>query len=393
MHALCRNCANADLLKQLAAESGTVDACSVCKIANLPVVRTDDVLFVRAIKALIRYYYSEWEYHSKLGDGSFESLLSVDNPIIQVNPALDPLEYEDFLLSFLDNLHTDDQVNVITAYGRDIYNYMPLSAVALGDAALLLEIQTALTQRNYFLVEAEYAKYFEPLRSYVARKVPAGGKWFRARVGAKKRAANNSFPPRATEVFYEPHAGASISAPPIELAGPGRLNRPGVSFLYLASEENTAIAEVRPHPGDHVSVGAFLIEAELKIADLSRHDLREFFQSDRELYLLEVIVSIENSLATAAPPSNRQLYSLTQLLADIFRRMGFQGIMFKSTVGTGSNLVLFEPAAASWADGSSRVVQVERVLYEHSAKQVFDPVVDYDVDFDKQARRMAQAKL
>lgn len=388
MYALCIDCAEADLLKQLITDFKTLGTCSVCSAAGTKVMPTSEVLFIRAIKALIRYHYSEVEYHSKLGGDSFQSLLSVENPIIRINPALDELEYEDFLLSFLENLDADDEVHVITAYGRDIYNYMPLSAVSLGDTTILPAVQKALAVQNYFVVEADFVNDFAPLVPYVASSIEAGGRWYRARIGAKRRAANYSFPRRATEYFFEPHIGDAISAPPIELAAAGRLNRPGVSFLYLASDEDTAVAEVRPHPGDLVSVGAFSIEVNLEIAELSQHDLKKYFRCDRELDLLEVIVAIENALATAVPPSNRQLYSLTQFLAEIFRRSGFHGLRFKSTVGAGSNLVLFEPTAAKWIEGTSRVVEVHRVLYQHSPRAIFDPETKYDLDFEKRSKQL-----
>lgn len=350
----------------------------MCGTAHTKVIPTDSIQFIRAIKALIRYHYSEWEYHSKLGGGSFQSLLSTENPVIRINPQLDELEYEDFLLSFLENLDSDDKVSVITAYGRDIYNYMPFTAISKGEAGAISLIQRSLTERNYFVVESEHAKDFQDLPKYVRRTLPAGNGWFRARVGAARRAANYSFPPEGAQYFFEPHVGAAISAPPIAIASAGRLNRPGVSFLYLASEADTAIAEVRPHPGDLVSVAEFAIAKEQTVADLTQHDLLMFFNSDRELELLELVIAVEKALATAAPPSNRHLYSLTQFLADVFRTMGFDGIAFKSTVGAGTNLVLFEPTAATWINGSSKVVEINRVSYQHSQKALFDASSDYD---------------
>lgn len=378
MHALCTDCANSKLLKDLISAAKVDGTCSVCGATYTSVIPTDNIQFIRAIKALIRYHYSEREYHSKLGGESFQALLSTENPIIRVNPKLDGIEYEEFLLSFLENLDSDDQVSVITAYGRDIYNYMPFTAISRGEAAAIPLIQRSLTERNYFVVESEHAKDFHELPKYITRTFPAGGGWYRARVGASRRAAKYSFPPDETQYYFEPHVGAAISAPPIATASSGRLNRPGVSFLYLAADADTAIAEIRPHPSDLVSVAEFTIIKEQRIADLTQHDLLRFFNSDRELELLEIVIAVENALATAAPPSNRQLYSLTQFLADIFRTMNFDGIAFRSTVGVGANLVLFEPTAAVWLEGSSRVVEINRVSYRHTPKALFDAASKYD---------------
>jgi hypothetical protein len=48
------------------------------------------------------------------------------------------------------------------------------------------------------------------------------------------------------DTVFQPFIGAAIGAPPLAEATPGRLNRDGVSFLYLATEEARAAAEVRP---------------------------------------------------------------------------------------------------------------------------------------------------
>lgn len=283
MHALCTDCANSKLLKDLIAAAKVDRTCSVCGATDTSAIPTDNIQFIRAIKALIRYHYSECEYHSKLGGDSFQALLSTENPIIRVNPKLGAIEYEEFLLSFLENLDSDDQVSVITAYGRDIYNYMPFTAISRGEAAAIPLIQRSLTERNYFVVESEHAKDFHELPKYITCTFPSGGGWYRARVGATRRAAKYSVPPDVTQYYFEPHVGAAISAPPIALANSGRLNRPGVSFLYLASDADTAIAEVRPHPGDLVSVAEFTITNEQRIADLTQHDLLRFFKALQDL--------------------------------------------------------------------------------------------------------------
>ena len=63
------------------------------------------------------------------------------------------------------------------------------------------------------------------------------------------------------------------------------------------------------------------------------------------------------------PPSERQQYSFTQLIADCIRQMGFDGIMFNSTVGNGENIVLFDPSIVSYTNEDSEVVEVEQVKY------------------------------
>ncbi|WP_164112000.1 MULTISPECIES: RES family NAD+ phosphorylase [Sphingobacterium] len=58
-------------------------------------------------------------------------------------------------------------------------------------------------------------------------------------------------------IKYTPYTSSEISSPPSYLARKGRMNREGFSFLYLAEDIETAINEIRPNPGDIISVGGF----------------------------------------------------------------------------------------------------------------------------------------
>jgi hypothetical protein len=382
IHAICEPCCRADLLKILVASSTTTGQCSVCGKPNQQVVETNVRDFILAIKALIRYHYSEFDYHSKLGGESFQTLLSVENPIIRINPKLDKLEYEDFLLSFLEDMDNDQQITLFTAYGRDIYNHSVMRAISEGESALIAAITEKLKNKNHFLVEDEYQTKLAEICEHVSISVDSGSVWHRARIGAKKRAADFDYNLTQESYYFEPYSNETLAAPPVGTTSAGRLNRPGVSYLYLASDQDTALTEVRPHPGEYVSLGSFSIKKIQRIADLSLHRLADHFRSDKELELLETIIAMETALATAAPPSNRQLYSLTQFLAEVFRKLGFDGVKFRSTVGVGANLVLFDPEAVNWVSNSSRVVEVRKVLYEHEDRKLFDPNEIYDIDFE-----------
>ncbi|WP_197520399.1 RES family NAD+ phosphorylase [Paraburkholderia tropica] len=384
-HFVCIDCCTAPLLRQLAASSGIRAICGLCgsNDATCADTGTDDFLLV--IKALIRYHFGEWQYHSKLGDGSLESLFFHDpNPIIRISPKQDPGDREDVVLSFLNDVNTRQmQIEIFTAYGRAIYNHRPKTPISAGESAVLAMARKALTERNHFLVEAEYVNVLRPVVPYVASVVAAGTRWHRARLGAKERAANFREIGGPPSYFYQPHQDKTLGAPPVGATTAGRLNRPGVSYLYLASDAATAAAEIRPHPGELVSLGCFILADDRRIADLRSHDLTKLWRSDQELDMLELVIAMENAFATAAPPSNRSAYTVTQFLGELFRQLGFDGVRFRSTVGDGDNLVLFDPASAAWEDGSSRVIDVKRVRYELIDREKFDQNEQYDIDFDE----------
>lgn len=389
-HFVCYECCVAPLLKDLVVRHGQISDCSLCKASSVRCIGTGRDDFLLAIKALIRYHFGEWQYHSKLGDGTLESLFFVDpNPILKINPSQDDIDREDVILSFLDDVNDRQmQVEVFTAYGRDIYNYYPHTPVSAGQSGILQSASKALAEKNYFLVEDEYEAILRPVMPYISSTINAGARWHRARMGAKQRAADFNEVGTAPRYFYEPHKDKAIGSPPVGVATAGRVNRPGVSYLYLASDTATAAAEIRPHPGELVSVGSFEITKDLRIVDLRSHDLTKLWRNDSELEMLELVIAMERVFATAAPPSKRSAYTLTQFLGEIFRRLGFDGVIFRSTVGDGDNLVAFDPAHAEWISGSSRVIDVKRVRYEWTDVDLFDESKKYDMDFDDIRKRI-----
>ncbi len=135
--------------------------------------------------------------------------------------------------------------------------------------------------------------------------------------------------------------GAAIGAPPPAKATPGRLNRDGVSFLYLATDEVTAVAEVRPHPGHRVSIGTFRSLRDIRIADFGAIDIADFSSSDARLDIFHFGLTISREISLPITPEDRHKYTVTQLLADIIRRQGYEGIRFPSSVAAGSNVCIF----------------------------------------------------
>lgn len=164
-HFVCHECCVAPLLLGLVALQRIRATCSLCGTPNVECAGTGSDEFLLAIKALIRYNYGEWQYHSKLGEGSLEGLFFIDpNPILKINHAQDASDREEVILSFLREVNDrQPQIEVFTAYGRDIYNYTPHTPVSAGESAILNEAREALKERNHFLVEDEYEKILRPV--------------------------------------------------------------------------------------------------------------------------------------------------------------------------------------------------------------------------------------
>lgn len=385
---VCYDCCVAPLLQQLIARQPIKNICSLCCTPNTLCTGTSSDEFLLSIKALIRYNFGEWQYHSKLGDGSLEELFFIDpNPILKINQNQSSLDREQVILSFLDSINDRQmQVEVFTAYGRDIYNYHPHTPISAGESAVLGKAKKMLQEKNYFLVEDEYEKILRPVMPYISAVINSGTRWHRARMGAKQRAADFKEMGGPPTYFFEAHKDKLIGAPPVGVATAGRVNRPGVSFLYLASDQETAAAEIRPHPGELVSVGCFDVIRDIRVVDLRTHDLTKLWRCDEDLEILELIIAMEKIFSTTAPPSNKSAYTVTQFLGELFRRLGFDGVTFRSTVGNGDNLVIFDPSHANWVDKSSHVINVKRVTYEWESVQLFDNSKNYDIEYEEPHR-------
>ena len=111
----------------------------------------------------------------------------------------------------------------------------------------------------------------------------------------------------------------------------------GVSFLYVASDVATAIAEVRPHPGHVVSTGLVRQTEACLIADFGRIRLADFSNSDAGLADFLFLRTIDRDFATPVVPEDRDNYLLGQLIADVLREMGFQGVAYRSSLSNGTN--------------------------------------------------------
>lgn len=139
--------------------------------------------------------------------------------------------------------------------------------------------------------------------------------------------------------------------PPSDAAREGRVNPKGIPCLYLADEENTAMAEMRPWIGSYVSLAQFKILRPLRIMNLPEPKLYfdfAFLSHDApkpDAKTREDAVWGEIAYAFSEPviPSDDKAeYAATQILAETFKKAGCDGIRYKSRVGKGFSFALFD---------------------------------------------------
>lgn len=148
----------------------------------------------------------------------------------------------------------------------------------------------------------------------------------------------------------------------------GRVNPKGIPCLYLATDKDTAMAEVRPWIGSYISVGQFKTLKDLVLVDCSV----EHASGLRFIYFQEpspaereraVWAHIDQAFSEPVNPDESSAdYAPTQILAEAFRSNGYDGLVYKSLLGKGFNVALFDIHAADLVN--CFLYQVKSVMFQ-----------------------------
>lgn len=369
---LCSICAKHPSLKRFVLNHGATGyECGIChrrdQIATAP---ADYPAISSLVRSLVRYFYDEWSYNPHWGgDLDPSSLLCKENEIVE-HAATSGFprsaeRSEGFLVELFHPPYPGYEKGVAVYAGRhrEYGRLPPLTALGTSPSPLYEKVEHRLATENYFEVQDEFRKYLAKLGTDIDASLQAGTTLFRARIGVSQRFMRG-FGGWTADTVFQPFTGAAIGAPPPAKATPGRLNRDGVSFLYLATDEATAAAEVRPHPGHRVSIGAFHSSRDIRLADFGAIDIADFASSDARLDIFHLGLTIGREISLPITPEDRHKYTVTQLLADIIRRQGYDGIRFPSSVASGSNVCIFQPGLFVSEPNSGKVLYVKGLKYK-----------------------------
>src|SRR3989338_7454686 len=116
--------------------------------------------------------------------------------------------------------------------------------------------------------------------------------------------------------------------PLVGQATEGRANPKGIPCLYLASDRDTALAEVRPWMGSQISVGQFKTRHQLRIVNCTtdRDGFNIYLEGEPSAEAREEAVWAHIDHAFAAPVSRSDDvadYVSTQIIAELFKTSEF----------------------------------------------------------------------
>lgn len=129
------------------------------------------------------------------------------------------------------------------------------------------------------------------------------------------------------------------------LISEGRINPKGIAYFYCSNSKETALAESRPWIGEYISLGFFKTVKDLRLVN--------FISTGKFPFYLDGVVPDEKldeyiwmhiSQLFSTPVSRDDdivTYSVTQLISEIIKSEGFDGIAYQSLLHDGVNICLF----------------------------------------------------
>lgn len=159
-----------------------------------------------------------------------------------------------------------------------------------------------------------------------------------------------------------------MGAPPPGKATGGRANPIGIPYLYLASDEQTAISEVKPQKGAVIALASFVPvdHQPIKVIDLvnPRDSITPFLQPSEVSSLRATtpfIEALDAELSAPVQPADATLdYLASQYICEMFKKSGYHGVRYRSSVGAGANFAFFVPQLFR-TDGQLRFVRVSAI--------------------------------
>lgn len=212
------------------------------------------------------------------------------------------------------------------------------------DFARFESFENQLLQREQYAEQvAEFLSAVVANSSSRTRKLSNGRILFRAQRGYRMRTDDEG------EVEVPDAFLPERMKPARESASEGRVNPKGQACLYLATKQDTALAEVRPWRGAYISLGVFRVIKDCKLIDFSTDKLRsvDLLLRKEQASTAEQASAIWGDIAYAfAKPLTKDddltEYLATQAIAEEFRKRGYDGVLYQSALGEGKCVALFD---------------------------------------------------
>lgn len=139
--------------------------------------------------------------------------------------------------------------------------------------------------------------------------------------------------------------------PPASVKSIGRANPVGINYLYAADKIETVMAEIRAWKKSKVSIAKLEFKKDMCLVDFSIGEITDsifdsgsYFNFDvlERIQCLEIEALIFKELSRPINPREVDMeYIFTQYICEKVKSLGYDGIIFKSSLCDGTNYILF----------------------------------------------------
>ena len=335
----CTECFRDTQIRIMISASNKIGNCDFCGKMDVPVCSVDEQSDLSDLISEILSMYEE----SDVGEPLFSMLIN-DWGVFNKNLA----SAKDLIAAFCSTIYGGDdhlynkRVRVPPDYSE---NYGVFSGHSWGEFA------DAIKRKNRFHNRYFNADQFVSFLSYSTRKYIKETEFYRARVCSSKNG----------------YQTVEMGPPPSGKRRPGRVNPEGIGVLYLASDESTALSEVRASVFDYVTVGTFRLLKDINVVDISSLDCISpaLYSSGLESLAANTRVFSDMAKEIAKPLRRNDSvleYLPTQYITEFIKSKGYAGVSYASTMGTGgNNIAVFDDAIFQCT--SVHTVEIRRVDY------------------------------
>lgn len=313
----CPNCFNDNEIKEFITERGKTNRCSYCSSDRVHCITPEDIAH---LFEFFTYCIKETETDGRTYAYLIqEQFYLFDEKVRSPENLTKDILGDDFIIEKFALRHNPSRhITLWSEFKNELKfknRFFPKNSLysSLFNGA-------GLTDRN-----------FSELLGQLSKPVYAGQDFYRARISER-------------ELVLE-----EMKMPPEGVASGGRANPIGISYLYLANNIETCIAEVRPSNSSCIRISKFQLTKDLNVLDLTcpRKDITvTTFEGDQVEDILNytnLLETLSKELSKPISPDKSNIdYLPTQFLCEFIKSVGnYDGIIFNSSFGHGMNYVFY----------------------------------------------------
>ena len=324
----CINCFSDTQIQEIIRRSGKVGNCGICGQENVELLSISEL---DRIKELIDSVIGIYRVCERPKDGKLlKDALKDDWNIFAV-----PSDKVQTIIMEICKPRLTEEIQLFTE---------PVNIPELKDDAYLFDygIIKGRTWREF----TETIKYdnrfhsnifnydaFASFLTYSVKLYSSGTVMYRARISSEKNGFSKD----------------DLGTPPKGLRMSGRVNPEGIGVLYLSSEPNTALYEVRASIYDYVTVGEFRSRKDIRVINLAGiTSISPFIYADMnelQQYAVnrECLLGMAEDISKPLRRNDSPLeYLPTQYISEFIKNQGYDGVEYASTMTkSGYNLAIF----------------------------------------------------